>query len=81
MPPPAGERPDVLNRFPPDTLRALSTMNRAFARIVIENHRLGLPVIQYLNGEMVETPAESLLPPARRLLETYGEPLPAQVGG
>ena len=52
----------------------------SFADVVIENHRLGLPVIQYLNGEMVETPAESLLPQAQRLLETNGEPLPGQVG-
>ena len=55
-------------------------MNCAFADVVIENHRLGLPVIQYLNGEMVETPAESLLPQAQRFLETNGEPLPGQVG-
>ena len=55
-------------------------MNRAFADVVIENHRLGLPVIHYLNGEMVETPAESLLPLAHRPLETNGEPLPGQVG-
>ncbi len=55
-------------------------MNRAFAGVVIENHHPGLPVIQYLNGQMVETPAESLLPRARRFLETNGEPLPEQVG-
>lgn len=55
-------------------------MNRAFADVVIENHRLGLPVIQLIDGEMVETPAESLLPLARRFLETNGEPLPSQVG-
>jgi len=55
-------------------------MNRAFADVVIENHRLGLPVIQCANGEMVETPAESLLPKARRFLETNGEPLPGLVG-
>lgn len=70
----------VLNSFPPETLGALSAMNRAFADVVIENHRLGLPVIQFLDGQMVETPAESLLPLARRFLETNGEPLPEQVG-
>ena len=80
MPAPATDRPQVLNSFPPETLGALRAMNRAFARVVIENHRLGLPVIQYLNGEMMETPAESLLPQAQRFLETNGEPLPAQVG-
>ena len=55
-------------------------MNRAFADVVIENHRLGLPVIQLMDGEMVETPAESLLPLAKRFLETNGEPLPGQLG-
>ena len=73
-------QPEVIGLFPVETLRALSAMNRAFADVVIENHRLGLPVIQYLNGEMVETPAESLLPQAQRFLETNGEPLPGQVG-
>lgn len=72
--------PAVLNSFPPETLGALRAMNRAYARVIIENHRLGLPVIQYLNGEMVETPAESLLPLAKRFLETNGEPTPSQVG-
>ncbi len=43
----------VTGTFPPETLGALRAMNRAYARVIIENHRLGLPVIQYLNGEMV----------------------------
>lgn len=76
---PATDRPEVLNSFSPETLGVLRAMNR-LARVVIENHRLGLPVIQCLNGEMVETPAESLLPKAQRFLETNGEPLPGQVG-
>lgn len=70
----------VIGPFPPETLAALRAMNRAFAGVVIENHRLGLPVIQCLNGEMVETPAKSLLSQAQRFLETNGEPLPEQVG-
>ena len=77
----SSSKPEVLNSFPPETLGALRAMNRAFASVVIENHQLGLPVIQYVDGEMVETPAESLLPLAKRYLETNGEPLPSQIGG
>jgi hypothetical protein len=55
----------VIGPFPLETPGALRVMRRAFARVVIENHRPGLPVTQYLNGEMVETPADSLLPLAR----------------
>jgi hypothetical protein len=35
---------------------------------------------QFLDGQMVEAPAETLLPLAQRFLETNGEPLPGQVG-
>jgi hypothetical protein len=55
-------------------------MNRTFADVVMENHRRGLPVIQCVDGEMEATPAESLLPLAKRFLETNREPLPSQVG-
>jgi len=70
----------VQNSFPPETVGALRAMNRAYAKVVIENHKLGLPVIQYRDGQMVETPAEELLPEALRLLETGGEPSPEQLG-
>lgn len=80
MPAAGSDAPVVLDSFPPETLGALRAMNRAFADVVLENHRLGLPVIQYLDGRMVETPAASLLPLAQRYLETNGEPLPEQVG-
>ena len=73
--------PQVLNTFPPETLGALRAMNRAYADVVIENHRLGLPVIQFIDGQVVETPTVSLLPQALRFLETNGELLPEQVGG
>ena len=55
-------------------------MNRAFASVVVENHRLGLPVIQCIEGEMVGTPAESLLPLAKWFIETNGELLAGQAG-
>ena len=70
------ELPPVMNSFPPETIGALRAMNRAFARVVVENHRLGMPVIQYRDGQM----AEELLPLALRFLETNGEPTPAQIG-
>lgn len=72
--------PVVLNSFPPETLGALRAMNRAFAKVVMENHRLGLPVIQWRNGAVAKVPAEELLPMARRFLETNGEPTPEQIG-
>jgi hypothetical protein len=72
--------PVVLNSFPPETIGALRAMNRAYAGVVVENHRLGLPVIQYRDGQVVETPTEELLPQALRYLETNGEPLPFQIG-
>lgn len=72
--------PVVPNSFPPETVGALRAMNRAYARVVVENHRLGLPVIQYRDGQMVEVPTEELLPRALRILETNGEPTPEQIG-
>lgn len=72
--------PPVLNSFPPETIGALRAMNLAFADVVVENHRLGMPVIQWRNGQVVETPAEELLPLAQRYLATRGEPLPEQIG-
>ena len=58
----------------------LRAMNRAFAKVVLENHQLGLPVIQYLDGKVVETSAAQLLPLARRILENNGEVTPSQLG-
>ena len=76
----ASTLPPVLNSFPPETIGALRAMNRAYAKVVLENHRLGMPVIQYRDGAMVEVPAEELLPLAQQFLETNGEPTPAQIG-
>jgi len=76
----SSDLPQVLNSFPAETLGALRAMNRAFARVVVENHQLGLPMIQFIDGELVETSAESLLPQAHRFLETNGELLPRQTG-
>ena len=72
--------PTVLNSFPPETLGALRAMNRAFADVVVENHRLGLPVLQWRDGGVARVPAEELLPQALRFLETNGEPTPEQIG-
>ena len=72
--------PTVLNSFPPETLGSLRAMNRAYAKVVVENHRLGLPVAQYRQGQVVEVPAEELLPNALRILATNGEPTPEQIG-
>lgn len=72
--------PVVLYSFPPETLGALRAMNRAYAKVVIENHRLGLPVLQWRNGAVAKVPAEELLPQALRYLETNGEPTPEQIG-
>lgn len=79
---PAGDssHPEIQNSFPPETVSALRAMNRAYAKVVVENHKLGLPVIQYRNGQMVETPAEELLPLALHYLETNGEPSSEQLG-
>jgi hypothetical protein len=70
----------VVNNFPLETLGALRAMNLAYADVVVENHRLGLPVIQYRHGKTVETPTEELLPLALHFLATNGEPTPAQIG-
>ena len=72
--------PVVLNSFPPETLGALRAMNLAYADVVVENHRLGLPVLQWRNGEVAKVPAAELLPQALRYLETNGEPTPEQIG-
>ena len=72
--------PTVLNSFPTETLGSLRAMNLAYADVVIENHRLGIPVAQYRHGQVVEVPAEELLPNALRILATNGEPTPEQIG-
>jgi hypothetical protein len=76
----ATDHPKVVNSFTPETMGALRAMNLAYADVVVENHRLGLPVIQYRNGKTVETPTEELLPQALRYLATNGEPTPEQIG-
>jgi hypothetical protein len=80
MPISAVHHPTVTNGFSEETLGALRAMNRAYAKVVVENHHLGLPVIQYRNGKTVETPTEELLPQALRYLATNGEPTPEQIG-
>ncbi len=60
-----------------ETRAALRSMRRAYAKVVLENKALGLPVIQWRPGiGVVEVPAEQLEPLARRILEVNGEPLP-----
>jgi hypothetical protein len=59
-----------------NTRRAMRAMRKAFADAVLENLRFGLPVIQWRDGKVVETPAEQLAPLARRILAANGEPLP-----
>jgi hypothetical protein len=71
-----GTVPRWIYRPCPGNAESSEGHSHAFADVVIENHRLGLPVILYLNGEMMETPAETLLPRAQRFLETNGEPRP-----
>jgi len=72
--------PSVVGPFPPETIAALRAMNRAYAGVVIENHHLGMPVIQWRDGAVAEVPTEELLPLALRFLETNGEPTPEQIG-
>jgi hypothetical protein len=72
--------PLIQNSFLPETIGALRALNLAFADVVLENHKLGLPVIQYRDGRVVETPTEELLAEAHRILATNGEPLPCQLG-
>lgn len=66
--------------MPSATTGVLRAMNRAFAKVVFENHQLGLPVIQYHNGQMVETPTADLLPLAERFLASNGELTATQLG-
>ncbi|MGH8020636.1 MAG: AAA family ATPase [Opitutaceae bacterium] len=61
-----------------ETRRAIRAMRKAFADAVLENLRFGLPVIQWRDGKVVETPAEELAPLARRILAANGEPLPEE---
>ena len=46
------EPPSVLHSFPSETIGALRAKNLAFADVVVENHRLGMPVMQYCDGAM-----------------------------
>lgn len=80
MPFPLPSQINVTPLLPDATKGALRAMNRAFAKVVIENHQLGLPVIQFRDGRMVETPTEELLPLAKRFLETNGELTARQLG-
>lgn len=59
-----------------ETRASMRAMRKAFADAVLENLRFGLPVIQYIDGKVVEVPAEQLAPKARRILEANGEYLP-----
>jgi len=59
-----------------ETRGALRALRRAFAEVVFENLRFGLPVIQYRNGRVLHTPAGQLVPLARRIMEVNGEFLP-----
>lgn len=59
-----------------ETRASMRAMRKAFADAVLENLRYGLPVIQYLDGKVVEVPAEQLAPKARRILEANGDYLP-----
>ncbi len=77
---PVSQLPIIQNSFPPETLGALRAMNLASATVVLENRRLGLPVIQCRDGELVEVPAAEFLPRALQILETSGEPTAEQIG-
>jgi predicted ABC-type ATPase len=60
-----------------ETRAALRALRRAYARVVLENKALGLPVVQWREGRgVVKIPAELLEPFARRILESNGDPLP-----
>lgn len=61
-----------------ETRASMRALRKAFADAVLENLRFGLPVIQYLDGKVVETPAENLAPFARRILAANGELLPEE---
>jgi len=61
-----------------ETRASMRAMRKAFADAVLENLRFGLPVVQYIDGEVVHVPAEDLAPLARRILAANGEPLPEE---
>lgn len=62
-----------------ETRASIRAMRKAYADVILENLSWGLPVIQWREGiGVVEVPAEQLEPLARRILETNGEPLPAE---
>jgi len=57
----------------------MRAMRRAYADVILENLKLGLPVIQWRDEiGVVEVPPEQLAPFARRILEVNGEPLPEE---
>ncbi len=62
-----------------ETRASMRAMRKAFADAVLENLRFGLPVVQYIDGKVVHTPAEDLAPLARRILAANGEPLPEDI--
>ncbi len=77
-PPERVEEPAVLSSDEVDR-RSMRAMRKAYADAILENLRYGLPVIQWREGRgVVEVPAELLVPLARRILETNGEPLPEE---
>ena len=59
-----------------ETRASMRAMRKAFADAVPENLRFGLPVVQYIDGNVVHVPAEPL---ARRILAANGEPLPEDI--
>jgi hypothetical protein len=62
-----------------ETRAAMRAMRKAYADVILENLAWGLPIIQWRDGiGVVEVPAEQLVPFARRILETNGEPLPPE---
>lgn len=76
-PPSTVEEPAIF-RFDENTRASMRAMRKAFADAVLENLRFGLPVVQYIDGKVVHTPAEKLAPLARRILAANGEPLPEE---
>ena len=77
-PPKAVEEPVAPVRSA-ETRAALRALRRAYARVVLENKALGLPVIQWREDRgVVKVSAELLEPFARRILETNGDPLPEE---
>jgi len=81
MPQPPSDRVEEPALLEPrsETEASMRAMRRAYAKVVLENLALGLPVIQWREGKgVVEVPAEQLEPLARRILEVNGEPLPEE---